>query len=185
MKKVIFIAGMSGGKRDMLLVKKILKGFEVLYFPYNTKLTENLEEYAKQLKNFINKLELKKNEKVSIVSYSAGGIIASYYIKFLEKKRVDKIITVCSPFNGTWLWRLSSEKKKGVQQVRKNSDLLKKIASGKIKPVKELNFWCWFDPLVLGTSGKASNPKHTIFFLHWIIQFWPPIICKIRKFLND
>ncbi len=53
MKKIIFIAGMSGGKRDMSLTKKILKEFEVLYFPYNTKLTETFEEYANQLKNFI------------------------------------------------------------------------------------------------------------------------------------
>jgi len=185
MKKVIFVAGMSGGKRDMFLVKKILKEFEVLYFPYNTKLTETFEEYAKQLKNFIDKLKLKKNEKVSIVSFSGGGLIGEYYIKFLDKNKVDKIVTVCTPFKGSWIWRLYSQKRKGVQQARKNSNLLKKIASKEIKPVKELNLWCWFDPLVLGTSGKASNPKHSLFFLHWIIQFWPPIIYDIRKFLRN
>jgi len=184
MKKIIFVAGMSGGKKDMQLAKKILKEFELLYFPYNTKLTENLEEYANQLKNFIDKLKLKKEEKVSIVSFSAGGIIASYYIKFLDKKKVDKIVTVCSPFRGSWIWRLFL-RRKGVQQVRKNSEFLKKIASRNIKPVKELNFWCWFDPLVPGKSAKASNSKHTFFFLHWIIQFWPPIIYNIQKFLND
>ena len=182
MKKVIFISGMSGRKIDMSLTKKILKNFEVLYFPYNTKLTENLEKYAKQLKNFIDRLKLNKNEKISIISFSAGGIIASYYVKFLDKNKVDKIVTVCSPFGGSWIWRLFP-KRKGVQQIRKNSILLNKIAGKEIKPVKELNFWCLFDPLVIGKSGKAGNSKHTLFFLHWIIQFWPPVIYKIRKFL--
>jgi pimeloyl-ACP methyl ester carboxylesterase len=185
MNKVIFISGMSGGRRDMFLTKNILKEFEVIYFSYDTTLTEPLENYAQQLKNFIAGLKLRKNEKVSIVSLSGGGLIAYYYICFLDKNKVDKLVTVCTPFGGTWIWRLFSKSRKGVRQVRKNSSFLKKLEHADILSVKELNLWCAFDPLVFGTSGKASNSKHTLFFLHWIIQFWLPIIYQIRRFLRN
>lgn len=34
-KKIIFLCGMSGGRRDMFVVKKVLKDFDVIYFPYD------------------------------------------------------------------------------------------------------------------------------------------------------
>ena len=181
MKKIIFVCGMGGGKRDMFLIKNILKEFKIIYFPYDVWLNETIEQSAKKLKIFIDRLNLK--EKVSIISVSAGGIIAEYYLKFLDNKKVNKIVTVCSPFKGTWLTKFFFRKHKGVQELRKNSNLLKKLRNKKLKNVKELNFWCYFDPIVLGTSAKGNNPKHTLFPLHWIIQFWPPVIYKIRQFL--
>lgn len=183
MKKVIFICGMSGGKRDIFLIEKILKGFNVKYFPYDVWFSDTIEQSAKKLKNFIDKLNLKKKEKISIISVSAGGIISEYYLKFLDNKKVDKIVTICSPFKGTWLAKVFFRNHKGVQELRKGSLLLKKIQNKKLKNIKELNFWCYFDPIVPGKSAKGNNPRHTLFFLHWIIQFWPPVIYKIKEFL--
>ncbi len=183
MKKVIFICGMSGGKRDMFLIKKILKEFKIIYFPYDVWLNETIKQTAKKLKKFIDKLNSKN--KVSIISVSAGGIILEYYLKFLDNKKVDKVITICSPFKGTWLAKVFFRSHKGVQELREGSNLLKKIRNKKLKKIKELNFWCYFDPIVPGKSAKGGHPKHTLFFLHWITQFWPPIIYKIREFLCD
>jgi hypothetical protein len=183
MKKIIFIPGFSGGKRDMYILKKVFKEFDILYFPYDTKLTENLEEYAIQLKNFVNELKLKKGEKVSIISFSAGGIIASYYTKFLDKSKVDKIVTVCSPFKGSYLANLFWKKRKGLQQIKLKSKFLGKLSKKELVGVKTKNFWCYLDFIVQGSSGRGTNPEHTLFFIHPFIQWWPPISYKIRKFL--
>jgi len=183
MKKVIVLSGFNGGKRDAYVLEKILREFEVLYFSYNTKLTENLEDYAKQLKCFIDKSKLKRNEKVSIVSFSAGGIIASYYTKFLDKSKVDKIITVFSPFNGTYLANLFFKKRRGLQQIKLRSKFLERLFKKEIVGVKTKNFWCCLDFVVQGSSGRGTNPEHSFFFIHPFIQWWPPIIYKIKMFL--
>ncbi len=184
MKKVIFIAGMYGGKRDQFILQKILKNFKVIYFPYNTKLYETFETIAKQLDYFIKNLNLKKDEKVSIVGVSAGGIISDYYLKFIDIKRVNKIAIIYSPFKGTYLTHLFSKKRKGIHQINYSSKFLNKLNSKKIKNVKIISFWSFLDPLIPGTSGKYKNSHHSLFFLHWIVQFWPPILYKIKNFFT-
>ena len=184
MKKIVFIGGMCGSKRDIFLIKRILKEFNILYFKYDSSLTKTIEQYSLELKKFINKINLNKNEKIKIVSFSAGGIIAEYYLKFVDNDKVDKIIAVCSPFKGSWLPLIYPRKMRGLQECKKNSIFLKKLRAHKLKEtIGEKTFWCLFDPIVPGISARGENPEHTFFPLHWIIQFWPPLIYKIRKFL--
>lgn len=170
----------------MWLLKVILKKFELIYFPYKTNLEEPIEKIANKLKNFINGLKLNKGEKVSIIGLSAGGIIVEYYLKFLDNKKIDKFISLYSPFKGTYLAYIYSLflKRKGLQQLKSNSIFLNELAKKKLNNIKVKNIWCWLDPLVPGTSAKGINPKHTYFFLHWFVQYWPPIILEIKKFLN-
>ena len=187
MKKVIFIPGMSGGRRDMYIIKKKLSGFELIYFPYDVWLNKSIVKYSKELKIFINKLKLKKEEKVSIIGLSAGGIIARYYLEFIDSKNVDKLVTVCSPFKGSYFTIFTSfflKKHKGIQDLRKDSKILKKINKKKLKGIKEKNFYCILDILIPGDSGKGLNPEHTWFFFHNIIHWWPTLANKIRKFLG-
>jgi triacylglycerol esterase/lipase EstA (alpha/beta hydrolase family) len=186
MKKIVFISGLSGKRRNVFLVKRILKNFDVEYFEYDTKLVEKIQTLAKKLKEFIDKIKLRKNEKIGIIGISAGGIIAHYYLKFLDNKKVGKIVTLCTPFKGTYLPRLYSKKRKGLQQLRSNSRLLKKINSKELaKGIKERNYWSFFDPVVPGTSGRGSNPTHTFFFLHWVIQYRFFTVLRIRKFFRE
>lgn len=186
MKKIIFVPGMAGGKRDMYLIKKIMKDFEVIYFHYDVWLNDSFEKSAKKLDLFITNLNIKRNEKISIIGVSAGGIVVEYYIKFINKSKIEKIVTVCSPFKGTWIASVFFRKHKGVQELRKNSKFLKKLKNEKlIHKIREKTFWCFFDPIVPGISAKGKNPEHTFFFLHWVIQFWPPLIHKIKIFLEE
>jgi len=184
MKKIVFISGMGGGKRDMFMMKHVLKDFDIKYFNYDTKYTETVEQSANKLKKFIGELEIKQNEKISIIGLSGGGIIADYYLKFIDDRKVDKVVTICSPFKGSWLHLIFSKKRKGLQEIQKESNLIKKLNAKKLEDTKSLNFWCWFDPLVPGTSAKGTKPKHTLFFIHWIIQFWLPLIYKTKRFLD-
>jgi len=183
-KKVIFIPGAIGGKKDMILINKMLKEYDIKYFPYDTGLKNTIEQYSEKLKEFIDELKLEKDEKISIISISAGGIIAEYYLKYLESGKVDKIVTLFTPFKGTWLPHFIYKKKKGFQELRKNSIILEKISNKKLIDIEELNIWCWLDPVVPGKSGKGSNPMHVLFPIHGAIQFWPPVIVKIKKFLS-
>ena len=55
----VYFGGGTPSLVSAKMIKKILKNNELIYFPYNTKLTENLEDYAKELDLFINNLKLK------------------------------------------------------------------------------------------------------------------------------
>lgn len=181
MKKVIFLPGFTGGKRDMWLTKKMLKNFEVLYFNYDTGLNKKIEDIAKKLDYFVKKNV--KGEKASIVGLSAGGVIATHYLKFINNKKIDKLVTICSPLKGTWLTHLFSAKRKGLQEISLNSNFLEKLNSKKLN-VKSMSIYSYLDYLVPGNSGKTANSLHTLFFLHPIIQYNPYIINKVKKFLE-
>lgn len=183
MKKVIFVPGFMGGKKDSIPFKIILKDFEVIPFNYDTLLRKNIENISKDLKKFIDNLNLKKGEKVSIIGFSAGGIIADYYLKFLDSTKVDKFVSLCSPFKGSYLVKFFSKKLKELQQLDTNSDFLKKLNKNKLK-VKMKSIWCKFDFIVPGESAKRENPKHTYFFIHLIVHLWPPVLFEIRRFLE-
>ncbi len=178
-----------GGKRDMFLIKKILKDFDVIYFKYDSTLMQSIENLAKKLKNFVDGLKLKKNEKVGIIGVSAGGVVADYYLKFFGGwKKTSKFVSICSPLHGTYLSLfefLFFGKRIGLKQIGRKSDLIKKLESVKLKKVKQLNFWSYLDPLVPGKSGKGENSKHTWFFIHLIVHFWPPLVYKIKKFMEN
>lgn len=184
MKKIIYISGFTGGKRDIFLAKKILKDYEIIYFKYNTFLVQTVEEISEELKDFIKKIKLRKNEKINLIGLSAGGILALYYAKFLDKKRrIDKIVTIHSPINGTYLTKFFPKKLKGLQEMKRHSKFLEKLAKKKIK-VKQLNFWNYIDELVPGKSGRGENPIRD-WIPHLPIAYWPPIYYKIKEFLKE
>lgn len=186
-KKIIFLCGMHGGKRDMFVVKRILKDFEIIYFKYDNTLRESIENSAKKLKSFVAGLKLKRGEKVGLIGLSVGGVVADYYLKFLDRSKVDRFVSICSPLHGTYLAALEFlfiGERKGLKQFRKDSGLIKKLNKEKLNGVKAKSFWCWIDPLVPGRSGRGENPEHTLFFLHWIVHFWPPIVYKVKRFFE-
>lgn len=185
MTKIIFIPGFMGGKRDTFIAKKILKDYDLIYFKYNTYLIQTIEEIAMELKTFINSLKSKKNEKLILIGFSAGGIISLYYAKFLDKnKLIDKIITIHSPIKGTYFTEMFSKRFKGLKQLKLNSKILNKIEKNKTK-INQINFWNYFDTALPGKSGKGKNPKNSFMPLHFLVQWWPPIYYAIKRDLKN
>jgi predicted peptidase len=186
MKKIIIVPGFLEQKKDKGLIKPLLKDFNVIFFDYDNKLNKPLEESSKKLKKFVDSLHLKKNEKVSIVGLSAGGVITDYYLKYFPHKKVDKFISIFSPFHGSFWANIFSKKRKGLNQLKPNSDFLKKLSKRRIKHVKRMSIWCFFDPVVSGISAKGENPNHTLFFLHNFryLQNRFPIVSKVKEFLK-
>ncbi|MFS0837054.1 alpha/beta fold hydrolase [Paenibacillus sp. 1P03SA] len=75
-------------------------GFDVIYFGYDFRLDNSIT--AKQLEERINEvLSSKGIVKVSIVAHSMGGLVATKYIANGNSSKVDKLITLGTPFLGS------------------------------------------------------------------------------------
>lgn len=185
-KKVIFISGFNGHKYDSFLINLFLKNkFKIIYFNHNMSFGKiKIERFAKQLKKFIDKLRLEKGEKISIIALSVGGLIAEYYLKFIDNKKVDKLIALCSPFKGTPWASIFFKERKGMLEIQKHSVFLRKLNKKKLRKVKQESIYCEEDFVVPGKSGKYPKSKKSFFFIHIIIQYWPPAILEIKRFLE-
>lgn len=183
MKKVVFIYGLSGSKRDSNAAKRILNDYNLICFEYNSNLKQPLEEIAEELNDFIIS-KTHKDEKVNLIGVSAGGIIASYYSKFVSPKKVDKLATICSPFKGSYVPIFYSKERRGLKELFYNSEFLKKLNSRKMNKTKIINFYSYLDILVPGSSGKAENPYHTWDFFHFTIHNNKSILNNIKEFFS-
>ena len=88
MTKTIFVYGFEGHRGQLKVAGKIFD--DLIYFEYNSKLTQSLEEIAKDLGDFID-LKTKKKEKINLIGVSAGGIIADYCLKFVSPSKIYKL----------------------------------------------------------------------------------------------
>lgn len=186
MKKVIYVPGFTGGRRDLQGFKAALKDeFEVLYFDYDTFLKDSLEENAGKLEKFIESLSWNDGEKGAIIGMSAGGVIADYYLKCLKNGRIDKFISLCTPFKGTCLAAIPT-KRKGLKELRINHPFLCKLAEKKLENIDEENVYSPFDMVVIpGSSAKGVHPKVCYFPIHPLMEFWPEAIKEIKRFLEE
>lgn len=183
--KIIYIPGFLEGKEQLPVIKFALSKHNVMYFKYDTGLKESVPKLALQLKHFIDKIKLKKNEKLGIIGFSAGGIIADYYLKFIDSSKVSMFISICAPVRGTFLPNVCSKKRKGLQQLKKDSKFLSDLQKKKLQHVKKLSIWCPYDLIVSGKPAKQNeNSVKTCYFLHVFAPCWPTIISKIRKLID-
>jgi len=188
MKKVIFVDGFySSGIGSYLFMKTLMRSnFMMIPFKYESRGYEKIESIAKKLKFFIDDLKLKKNEKISIASFSMGGLISIYYLKFLDSKRVDKLVSIFSPFHGTFWADIFFKNRPAVKEMAINSKFLKKLNKKKLnKSIKHLNIYSPEDFVVPGNSGKylKSDSVRVFFFMHPFALFWPKLIYNVRNFL--
>jgi hypothetical protein len=184
MDETIFIYGYLGYKKQERIAKKIFGNKNLICFEYNSSLKQSIEDISYELNQFVKSLKIKSNKKVNLIGISAGGVIAEYYSKFINPKIVDKIATICSPLNGTYLANFYPKKFKGLNQLKRNSILLRKLKYKKLGKNKIINFYSYLDLLVPGNSGKGENPVHTWNFLHFIIQNDKSIFKRIKYFFN-
>ena len=182
--KIIFVYGWAGNRKQEKTAKQVLKDYDVSCFEYNSRLEQSLEEIAKELDGFVTS-EVDKNERVSLIGVSAGGIISSYYASFVSPEKVNKVITICSPFKGAYFVNFYLSKRRGVRELSKNSPFLKKLNSKKLDKNKTLNFYSCLDILVPRSSGKGENPVHTWNCFHFLIHKDKKIFNKIKEFLES
>ncbi|MDA1001548.1 MAG: hypothetical protein O2807_13660 [bacterium] len=91
------------------LARKLKKaGYRPHYFTY-TPPGLALEAYARQLRDFIEKLCLEKGyTDFDTVCHSAGGLICRKYLALWgAEKRIRRLITIGTPHGGSELWRFA------------------------------------------------------------------------------
>ncbi len=182
MRNVIFIPGfLSMNKKNILMRYMLKKNFRIINFPYDNSGKIKIEILAKRLERFIDKILLEKDEKIDLVAFSMGGLVALYYCKFINNKKIGRLITIFTPFKGTsWAERIFLDRK-GVKEMQPGSNFLKMLNKRKLRGIKQKSFWSKNDPVVAGESAKYHRSEEVHFFFHPFAPYWPPLIKKIEK----
>ena len=75
------------------------QGYSVYYFGYDWRLDNSFT--AKALDTFINeKMRIHGVNKISIVAHSMGGLVTAKYIANGNAKKIDKLVTIATPYLG-------------------------------------------------------------------------------------
>jgi len=114
-----------------------------------------------------------------------GGLISSYYLKFIESKKVRKFVTLCSPFYGTKWARYFFGDRLGVVEMRPKSYFLIKLNRKKLKRVIQRDFYSQKDFIVPGRSGNSNDAisREINFWCHPLAIFWSPVVKRITDFI--
>lgn len=122
-----------------------------------------LEDMAAQLQAFAD-LTLGRTQPVDIVGFSMGGLVSRWYVQKLDDaRRVQRLITLATPHNGTlfaYLHDILPERAPvsfpGLRQMQPDSDFLKTI-NGDISPLDKINFSSLWTPLDLTVVPSSSS----------------------------
>jgi triacylglycerol lipase len=127
--------------------------------------------------------------KVDIIAHSAGGLVARWYIRFLEgHKYVHELITLGTPHHGTWASTLFPLTKVG-RQTRPGSSFLKELNAGKetVKHVEYTSIYSLTDGVVLPASSCVLKGAENIavpYVTHWGYLWRPRVYQHIRHALD-
>lgn len=88
---------------------------------------DSIENFAKQLEIIVKRIEEEtKRKELILVGYSMGGLVSAYYaMHFAPKDKIQKIITISTPFEGTHLSRIAIGKNGG--EMARGSSFVKKL----------------------------------------------------------
>ena len=132
---VIYIHGMAGhyscfhsltgNVQTILSDPNILHRFVQLDNTTQTLLDDDVKNLASQLDKY-------KDCKITLIGLSKGGLIAMRYITTTNDNRVDKVITISSPLNGTYMADFLPSSSSIYKQLRHNSEITQEIARADI-----------------------------------------------------
>lgn len=116
--------------------------------------TATLEDLAKQLASYMNK-SFPTDQRVDLVGFSMGGLVCRYYVQRLNgARRVDRLITISSPNQGTWLACLS--RKPGCVEMRPDSTFLTLLNrdTDSLTRVRYTSIWTPLDLMIVPASSS-------------------------------
>ncbi len=161
---IILLYGFFSSRRSVIQLQKRLqeKGYEVISYNQGGWLgvffTKGVREAAMNIDVKIHRLMLRKgHKKFHIVAHSKGGLVGMWWILKLGGSRFSKlIITMGTPFQGTWLAYLGIVTPLGLfwrdlWQMRPGSKVLTQLKDAEpVKDVKIYNCYSLNDRVVKG-----------------------------------
>ncbi len=127
-----------------------------------------------------------KAEKVDLVCHSAGGLVARYYVKFLDgHKRVGHLVLLGTPHKGTYfsyvlpLLRIAAQAKPG-------SNLIREIDEAEGPDVPTTNFWSPVDGIVFPPeNAKMEGPHARNVQVDWMHHWGFLVSGAVYKHVHD
>jgi triacylglycerol lipase len=159
MESILFIHGFGGDNKQYQSIIKFLKskGINNFYeFCYSSTIgLHPLKEMAKELADYINK-EVKE-ESISMVAISQGGIIALAYLKYFKNKIIKKLFTICTPYNGSLMANFFNLP--GIVDLRPKSRLLVELKDF-VRENRDIEIYSIYTPLdLMVVPGWSARPN--------------------------
>jgi triacylglycerol lipase len=185
MTPILFVHGFGGGSYEFKPIESYLKkkgDFKFYEFVYPRRFgEESIKNIAQSLKKFVSNNI--KEKKLAIIGISQGGIIAEYYLKNFNKKKIDCLITLCTPHKGSLAAYFRSIP--GFLDLRPGSKTIIELDNYMRKSKIPLySVFTPFDLMVI--PGWNANPgygriKMVLAPLHPLAFWWPTAL----KFIYD
>ena len=116
-----------------------------------------LDRLAEQVAAYVKKT-FDPEQAIDLVGYSMGGIISRYYVQRLGGlQKVQRLVTLASPHNGTWSALLRPNL--GASQMRVNSEFLNDLNRDAWQ-LEQLNFtsiWTPFDSMIVPAQSSEMS----------------------------
>lgn len=107
-------------------------------------------------------------DRLDLVAFSMGGLVARYYVKFLGgRERVDRLVTISSPHHGTQMAHLSPGP--GAREMRPGSEFLKTLNAGEEAPgsVHYTSIWTPLDLMIIPPESSRLEGARNV-------ELWNP-----------
>jgi uncharacterized membrane protein YdjX (TVP38/TMEM64 family) len=170
---IILLYGFGSSRKTLNVMENLLtkRGFEVMSFNLGGSLGVFFTRGIKETADFIDRKiqrQMKRYgfKKVHIVAHSKGGLVALWWLlRMGGSEYCDRLITLGTPFKGTWLTYLAMFTPfgwffKDVWQMAPGSNFL--VELHKSPPVPGLKVFCFYsnkDKVSPGTKAVFEHPS--------------------------
>ena len=124
--------------------------------------TAGLDVLARQASEYINRT-FQPNQKIDLIGFSMGGLIARYYLQRLDGiRRVSRFITISSPHHGTWTAYALG--RNGVRQMRPGSQFLRDLNTNShaLKQLRFTSIWTPLDLMIVPARSSVMPEARTV-----------------------
>ena len=121
-----------------------------------------LDMLGEQVATYVDKTFCRQ-EPLDLVGFSMGGLVARYYLQRLAGlRRVQRLITISSPHQGTWTAFLRANA--GARQMRPASKFLRELNSDRhiLKKIRFTSIWSPLDLMIVPASSSCVREAHSI-----------------------
>jgi len=180
---VLLLPGYTDSEEDLVTLAAYLweAGFHVHPFgPQPSDGSVLLEDLAAQLQAFID-LTFGPDQPVDLVAFSMGGLVSRWYVQKLGGvDRVQRLITLASPHNGT-LYAYMPVNSPGLRQMQPESPFLNEL-NGDLSPLARINFTSIWTPLDLTVMPSTSSLLNVGTMVRLILPHHRALLSSTRSF---